>query len=338
MRNTIRLALAVKLVFCLIILITSCSDEPRYYIAFGDSVSSGYGLASPEESHPAIFFSLLKQEGYVDNFVNMAVCGFTTSMLLDLLNNMDDSNLQVIRNAHIITLNIGGNNLLAPFSYYWSNLRVVSGIDNIILGTGGIIAGTLDIISGVRTGIENIISDLEENRPPAPIVISGVGDVIAGAGTIITGAGEIISGSTDVFSILFGSFSPELSDKLEKGLQTFSDEFKEIISWIQRRAPNATIIVNTVYNPIPPEVLRASLAISIAANVLVESMNSIIIQESKARGYLVTDIYTHFSNQLNMMQFNINPSAGSLSFDIIHPNADGHNLIAQLNYETLKQR
>jgi lysophospholipase L1-like esterase len=326
------------MIVCLSFLAISSVATPRYFLALGDSVSSGYGLASHEESYSAIFYEFLYNEGYVDSYINMAVDGFTTTALLELLNNMDSKERRVFRNARIITVNIGGNNILAPFKNYLSNLGVVSGVDTIRSGAGGIVSGTLDIISGIRSGIETIIFDLEENKPLTPVVITGIGNVIAGTGNIITGTGEIISGSIDFFSIFLGSFSPELRNELENGVQVFSDEFKEIITLIKKRAPKATLIVNTVYNPIPQEVLRASLGISSATNMLLESMNSIIIQESKARGYLVTDISTHFSNRLDIMQFNINPTIGSLSLDIVHPNAHGHNLIAQMNKEIFKQR
>jgi len=338
MKKAIKLVLTVITIFCLALLITACPEEPSFFIALGDSVASGYGLALPEESHTAVFFNLLKMDGYVDTYVNMAVDGATTTTLLELLNNMDIESLLIFRSARIITINIGGNNLLSPFTNYMANSRIASGVDNIRLGAGGIISGTLDIISGIRTGVENLISDLEENRPPAPIVITGIGDVIASAGSIITGTGEILSGAPDAFSTLAGSFSPELKDELEKGLQTFSDDFEEIITLLKRKAPEATIIVNTVFNPFPQEVFRASLGFSTAANVLIEAMNNVIVQESKSRGYLVTDISAYFSNQLSLMHFNLNPSAGSLSFDIIHPNAEGHDLIARLNYETFQQR
>jgi len=330
--------LTISIILYLIIHITSCPTPQRYYIALGDSVSAGYGLTSPEESHPAVFFNLIKNDDYIDDYINMSVSGFTTSMLLEYLNNFDAEELRIIKNAHVITLNIGGNNILVPFLNYLSDSNFFSGVENIKLGTESVISGAYGIISGIKTRIENISSEQDDNNAASAGVISGISDVITGFGSIIIGTGEVISGYPEFFYILTGTFSPELKDTLENGVQTFSDDFINIITWIKERAPKAVIIVNTIYNPIPHEVLRSSVEISIAANLLIESMNSIIIQESKSGGYLVTDIYSHLSYQLNMMKFNINPSVGDLSFDIIHPNAEGHNLIALLNYETFKQR
>ena len=286
MKKSIKYVLAIKLIICLTILLTSCQEEPKNnFIALGDSVAYGYGLSLQEESYPAIFYSMLENEEAFDNYYNLAVNGFTTTKLLEYLNNISTKELNDLKNARIVTLNIGGNNVLVPFMNYLSNLQAVTGMENIISGTSDILEGYLDIID-----------------------------------------------------IIYGSFSPELTDELEKGITAFSDEFKEIITWIEKNAPKATIIVNTVYNPVPPEVLMSSIEISIIANMLVESMNNIIIQESKSRRYLVSDIYANLSNQLDMMIFNINPFIGDISFDIVHPNADGHRIIAQLNYETFMQR
>jgi len=342
MEKSKKLIFVIGIVICLIILTTSSPNPEhhpeRYYIALGDSVSTGYGLAANEGSYSKIFYELLKNEGYIDNYINLAVNGFTTTLLLEYLKNIDAENLDILKTAHIVTLNIGGNNILLPFLGYFSNLEFLSGAGTIRSGAEGIISGALNIISGIRSGTGNSILDLDESRSAVTNVISGIGNIITGIGSIISGTGEIVSGSPDVLYTLSGSFSHELRNELEKGVRAFSEEFKEIITLIKTYAPNATLIVNTIYNPIPQDILRSSLEISVAANAFIESMNNIIIQESRLKGFLVTDIYTPFSNQLNMMNFNINPFAGNLSFDIVHPNADGHKLIAQLNYETFMQK
>ena len=281
-------------VLCAVILTASCANGPRYYIALGDSVSTGYGLAAHEYRHSTLFFNLLKNEGYVDYYINMAVDGSTTTTLLEFLNSVDNDGLRIFRNARVITLNIGGNNILGAFVNYLSTLRIA---------------------------------------PGAEIPRAG-----AGAEDIVLWAWGIVSDTLNIFSTFAGSFSPELRSRLNEAVQTFTDEFSEIISWLERNAPGAIIIVNTIYNPIPQEVLGASLEFSRAANLSIESMNEIIVKESASRTYLVTDIHSHLSNQLNLFKFNLNPFAGDLSLDIIHPNAEGHYLIARLNFATFTQR
>jgi lysophospholipase L1-like esterase len=290
--------LIIKMIICSTILLTSCPNTPRYYVALGDSVASGYGLPTHEESYPAIFYNLLEKEGYVNNYANMAYNGFTTTMLLEYLHNMDIKNIRILENARAITLNIGGNNILVPFFEYLSNLRVVSGTDIIIYGTESVISGAWSFISGVRSGVMSRMSGFDENCNVATVyIMSGINEMKTGAGSIIAGTGEIISGTPDVLSTLNGSFSPVLREDLERGVQLFSVDFIDIIALIKQRAPRATIIVNTIYNPIPQEILGTSLEISNVTNRLIESMNSIIIRESR-RGYLVADIHTCLSNQL----------------------------------------
>jgi len=277
---------------------------------------------------------LLKNEGYVDNYANMAVDGFTTTMLLEFLHGLDNDDLRIIRNARIITLNIGGNNFLQPFLSYLSSPRVASSASIIREGAGDILSGAWGVVSGVR----NIMPDSGFSTSGIADALSGAGDILAGTRSIIIGSEEIISRYLNLFSTFTGSFSPELRAEMNKAIQIFSDEFDEIIAWLRTNAPKATIIANTVYNPFPQEILRASLEISNVSNALVESMNSVIVGKSESSKILVTDIHTYLSNQLSLMKFNLNPLAGSLSFDIIHPNAEGHNLIAQLNFATFMRQ
>ena len=161
--------------------------------------------------------------------------------------------------------------------------------------------------------------------------------ILSGLGEFFLGAREIISGSPHVVSTWRGRLSPELETMLEEGVRAFSQEFKDIINWLEANAPNATIIVNTIYNPIPQEILRVSIPISHWANAFIESMNYTIIRESESRDFLVSDIHSHFFNRPDLTNLNLNPFAGALSFDIVHPNGDGHSLIADLNYATFNQ-
>ena len=166
--------------------------------------------------------------------------------------------------------------------------------------------------------------------------MSGFSDLISGIGGLVSGIGEVIAGSPNAVSTAFGSFSPELELDLLEGIQTFYYDYNAIISWLETYSPNATIIANTIYNPIPQEVLGASISLSSWADFLIESMNSVILEKSNTHGFLVTDIAHYFSHQTDYLRFNLRPADGNISFDIVHPNANGHNRIAQLNYATFK--
>ena len=250
---------------------TPSPPPPRVYIALGDSVSSGYGLEgylnAPEGRHSTLFFEMLQEGDYADEYTNMARSGFTTSMLLEKLEGLEDEELALFQNAHLITLNIGGNNILTPFLEYLSDLQLISGL-----------------ISAWR-----------------------------------------------------GFQSPELEAMLEEGVETFAREFHEILTWLETNAPHATVIVNTIYNPIPPEILIVSLPISNWANALIGAMNDQIWAASETRGYFVADLHAHFTDRVELMQFNVNPLEGPLSLDIIHPSTEGHVLIAELHYAVFRE-
>ena len=299
-----------KKILCLILIsmitfitfiFTSCKDETppllpelRNYVALGDSDASGYGLLTLEERHTDILFERLKEEGYVDNYKNMAVSGYTTTMLLEFLNGIDEESLEFIQGARIITINIGGNNILFPFKDY------------------------------LAVRLENM--QLED---------------------FLT-----------IASTLFGSFSLELESEMQKSVETFSSEFNEIITWLDINAPRATVIVNTVYNPIPQKfklipgivVLEIPIAISAVADGFIREINNTIFEENLQREnkYLISDTYSRFASEANIWDFmNIEISLSTLYdgllavlreqdlsyFDFIHPNAAGHNMIAELKYE-----
>ena len=65
-------ALILLLVILMITLTFSTSQtlpKPRIYIALGDSVSAGLSVAA-DERHGEVFFEMLKNEGYVDEYDN----------------------------------------------------------------------------------------------------------------------------------------------------------------------------------------------------------------------------------------------------------------------------
>jgi acyl-CoA thioesterase-1 len=54
------------------------SAEERVIVAFGDSVTAGYGVA-PEQAYPALLAARLRAEGYAYRVVNAGVSGDTTA-------------------------------------------------------------------------------------------------------------------------------------------------------------------------------------------------------------------------------------------------------------------
>ena len=314
---------------------------PRVYIALGDSVSSGFGLEGyggagssilPEGRHTAVFFERLRYGGIVDGYKNKAVSGYTTSMLLERLEGIDEETLAYFRNAGVITLNIGGNNILTPFLRYLSAPQA-AGADDIRAGAEALAEAwraMSEAMPGSGGGNETAVN--------AGRVLSGIRGIMSGIGDLISGGRNIASGVSNAASTLMGYLSPQLEAALEEGVRDFLIEFNQIASWLEINAPGAAIIVNTVYNPIPHEVLGLSVALSARADELIGIINAAILRESGARGFIAVDIFSYLNNRLDMMRFNLNPFADAISFDIVHPNAQGHAFIARLHYEAFMQR
>ena len=316
-----------------IIIIRPKPDKPKLYIALGDSIASGYSTTS-EEIYPSILFELLKNDGHIDSYYNMAEIGLTTSTMLEILKNMGKEDLKLFKNAYVITINIGGNNVLLPFLEYISNMKIISGSDNIRSGAEEFSSGARDIMSESIIGVRSAFSDTTNTNFNLESIRAGFRTLFTGLGTIATGAGEVLIGIPKAISTYRGTISTELEDILNNSVKTFNDEFVEIINWIDKNAPKATLIVNTVFNPFPSEILRLSVPFTDWVDDIILLINNIIIIESKNRGFLVSDVYSNLSNQLDLTNFNINPFTGQLSYDIIHLNDKGHRMIANLNYET----
>lgn len=319
--------------------ITSQSVAPRVYIALGDSVSSGFGLESystgeysslVDGRHSSIFFENLEYSGFIDEYRNMAVSGYTTTMFLEMLKGLDEEFLTYFNNAYVITLNIGGNNILTPFLEYLSNLDAASGVGSLRSGAETL-ADAWAIIGEMTSDAEDFYNDTTYFG--IDDVLSGIRNFISGTRDIVAGGRAIADGAPDAISILTGSLSEELEQILEEGVRTFLSDFNEIISWLEINAPNATIIINTIYNPIPQAVVGFPVALSKRADELINTMNQTIHEEGLARSFIVVDIHSHFENQPDLMRLNLNPSSDDFSFDIIHPNANGHILIARLHYD-----
>lgn len=276
--TAIVLTLAMILSFIFILGISgsiiSAADNSITYIAFGDSVPDGYGLDNPEiNGYVNLFAEQLKTDGVEVNTYNMAKSGMTTTDLLSLLNNLNKTDEALLKSANIVTVNIGGNNILGP---------MITSIYKIMTNMG--------------------ILDITKITPAQ--------------------AGQL--------AVNLMTFVPdeELKAELNKGVELFAADFAKIIKLLKTKAPNAEIIINTIYNPIP-----SLLAISKSAEEIIPAMNKVITdsQNQKIGKYAVADVYSAFKSAnaagIAVTNVNLDPSKGNYGIDI-HPNAAGHALIA----------
>jgi len=265
---TIAILLTTVITFNFMPLTVQAATNPRNYVALGDSVPYGYGLANPETgSYTALFYRQLKILGYVDDFYNLSVNGFTTTDLLYSMRSDDSQVPLTLSKAEVITLNIGGNNILGPM---------------------------IDIVNDALNDLG--ISDVSQATPA-----------------------QLTQLTTQLPRF---TLNADQLATLQEGVDVFSYEFPQIIDEIKRAAPNAKLIVSTIYNPIP-----SYFALSSDADALISAMNDVIWAGKK--NYRVADTYAVFKSVGSLVVTNFAPP---VSFDI-HPNALGHSMMAFIHFK-----
>ncbi len=106
-----------KLISFVILLAVLCAafgasaEEEKFYLALGDSITTGYGLKEGEKSFPQI---VAEKNGYT--LINRAINGNTAPGISMQLS--DPEALIDILNADIITITCGGNDLMAALYQY----------------------------------------------------------------------------------------------------------------------------------------------------------------------------------------------------------------------------
>jgi len=323
------------------------------YIALGDSVSEGFGIWTESDRHTHVFFNKLLEHEIANYYVNYAISGFTTTDLLNLLHNLNENDLENFRDATVITLNIGGNNILAPFfeslpdtyelqriatdtiefaTYAWS---LVNEILEFINESRDSIADVLEFAYEVVDFIENFgvldVFRINAMAAAATPILDGAMEVFEEINQLESTVADVFNEAANLeildFIYLFtGDIPNELEANFQLSIDEFQSEFIQILDWITAHAPNALVIANTVYNPLPPDVIGLPISFALESNRIIQALNRIIYEEVTERGFIVSDVYNVLSHRLDMMNMN---------FDLIHPNPNGHEIIASMNFEDL---
>ncbi len=90
------------------------AEQGKYeYVVLGDSISTGVGLKDKEKQ----IFSKKLAKSINKRSINLAVNGIDSSDLVDIFRSNDKDINRYIRSSEVITLSIGGNNLLQPLMY-----------------------------------------------------------------------------------------------------------------------------------------------------------------------------------------------------------------------------
>jgi|GEM_PF-3560038 len=116
-------SLFIALIICLSVFSLSTTASGRIpYAAFGDSISAGYGLDNQNYN----YVKLIEKE-YSLRLVNYSETGMDSAGLLALLNTSKCD--ATLKNAQLVTVSIGSNDLLQPLVTVIANIADILGVD-----------------------------------------------------------------------------------------------------------------------------------------------------------------------------------------------------------------
>lgn len=266
---------------------TTLASPPLKVLALGDSITTGYGLANAEAS---CFTALLGDDYTV---TNKAVNGNTVAGIAAQLQT-SAIHTQTIAAADVITITIGGNDMMALLYAKTAeqyNAEHHSGIDVTDVST---------ILSGLNQ------SNLAQHYPLLRI------------------ADQLLDKENTHYFIN--------SQEFTNALTTYQQMLVGITSSLKHVNPNVEIIVATQYNPYA-EFADHTLFHSFYEGMEdgVSKLNETIIAGADAGGYTIADVKTRFQDahaKTNDL-CNADPDIASINLDF-HPNADGHIVLAEV--------
>lgn len=114
-------SILVLLIFFIVFIVQYLNHRPLDYVAFGDSLAQGYPYYTENKAYSYtdfIYKQLNNMEEYKNkvSYTNYGISGFTSS---DLLTQISDHDVSLtVSKADIITINIGGNDMLRALNKY----------------------------------------------------------------------------------------------------------------------------------------------------------------------------------------------------------------------------
>lgn len=182
-------------------------------VALGDSVPAYYGVKE-NEGYVSQLSELLTLAGISNTVKNLAVSGNTGSSLLTQLAKPEV--LADISKADVITLNIGGNDLLSPL------LGLLSANLSIVTANPGLVSSLvssnknmlIEQVTEFSKTFSKIIKTINEAAPDAVIVVSNVYNFVPktfilydAADELIRLINEVIAGSSQLGCIVVDTYT-----------------------------------------------------------------------------------------------------------------------------------
>ena len=274
-------------------------------VVLGDSIARGYGLSDVESRR---FSSVLEKKletiySRVE-MTNYGVDGQTGKELLDWLSKTPPNELT---DCDYVIISIGGNNILQSLSSLSSSLGDFKDIDSSVF----------------KDYFLYLFAPDEETRKKYAYSCETINEVFKRANAVFE------------------------SDDFEKLIKTAGDSLSEeiplIIAEVKKHNPNAVVFIQTIYNPYHNVTISLSgvdetLDMSYYGDKAVSRLNEPIKSLAKENGYEVVAVYEVFkSAKQTLINAGFDVSSTRFSVDP-HPNAMGHQYIAELYFNVIKQK
>ncbi len=274
--------------------------DVKTVLSLGDSISAGYGLDNASKEG---FVSLIGEAGY--NVDNMAVNGNTAVGILDQLNNPENPNYispEQVKNADIVTITCGGNDLMAllyqKIAEIWNAENPEETIET---------SAVLGKLEKIDLGLMSSVLKLLDKEDEAYIVNSA--EFSSTLNTYITNLNAVTE--------YIKSVNPKAKIFVATQYNPYAEFKEKSISFI------VSFDLNSIYSGMEEGVTK---------------LNDAIISNSAAGDYTVVDVKSAFDAVMaeeGADLYNADPNTKSFNVDF-HPNAAGHKVIADAFTEAIK--
>ena len=304
-RKTLSVILALVFIFISIPVSSNhaAESETITYLALGDSISTGYGLAgytSNKHSPEGFTYQIAADLGY--KLINKAVDGNKSADILNQLNNPLNANYVAeadLAKADVITITAGGNDIMAL-----------------------LYAKTAELTSSPNDTAANILSKLHNGDP----------EVLAAVINILTE-------SSDNYILNDPDFQPVIHAVIAN-LNVIVAKIKSVNSHAQivvatQYNPYAEFENATLLNLSLSDVYKGTEASVTALNTAIKD-NAVDKENGNAVRYTIADVKAAFdAYQGGEDLYNAQPPVGSTAMNVdFHPTAAGHDVLTVTFKET----
>lgn len=293
------LVISLVFVFPLQALAAEKTEAP-IYLNLGDSIA--FGMSARDEQS---YFDKYERFLNAGESLNLGIPGLTSNELLFGLNYNAEVRLAVSC-ADVITVSIGGNNLLGPI------------IEGLLAQSGSLGAAmTPEAQQELQVLADQMVLELTEDdgifseNDLMTVMIFGLEYMIHAVGPI-------------VWQSVVETIMSNISGSLQSGVAGFYSDWPEIIGIIRTLNPDAQIFALNLYNPANEEDNPALYALM---EECINAINDVFSATLLSFDYTLVDVNSAFKKYDKCLDF-------SLAYDTIgldpHPTSIGHQRIFNL--------